>query len=164
MAAVAYYSSESMERELTDLGGLWQEALFKYRQESGVDLQEVASGLDMSTVLAEQQTQLLVFGEFRHNKGKVDELRNLVSRNTGLLRGIVTHGLQAATGAFPPCSAILAAFNLVMNASKAVSDDYDMIVAFFDIMNSFLERISLLEKRMPQVNKALPGPRWQTRL
>lgn len=38
-----------------------------------------------------------------------------------------------------------------MNASKAVSEDYDMIVSFFDINHSFLERVSMLEGRMPDM-------------
>jgi hypothetical protein len=38
-----------------------------------------------------------------------------------------------------------------MNTSKAVSDDYDMIVQFFDITHSFLERVAMLEHRMPDM-------------
>lgn len=45
------------------------------------------------------------------------------------------------------------AFNYVMNASKAVSDDYDMILQFFDITHSFLERVSMLENRMPGIRE-----------
>lgn len=44
-----------------------------------------------------------------------------------------------------------------MNASKAVSEDYDLIVSFFELMNSFLERISMLEGRSPELS---PFPRF----
>ncbi|KAK0100488.1 hypothetical protein ONS95_008436 [Cadophora gregata] len=36
-----------------------------------------------------------------------------------------------------------------MKASKNVSEDYDQIAAFFDIMSSMLERLSLLESKLP---------------
>lgn len=41
------------------------------------------------------------------------------------------------------------AFTHVMTASQNVSADFDTIVSFFDIMNNFLERLSLLESRLP---------------
>jgi hypothetical protein len=36
-----------------------------------------------------------------------------------------------------------------IQASKNVSDDYDQVAAFFDIMGSLLERLSLLESKLP---------------
>lgn len=36
-----------------------------------------------------------------------------------------------------------------IQASKNVSDDYDQVAAFFDIMGSLLERLSLLETKLP---------------
>lgn len=69
--------------------------------------------------------------------------------NAEVIQRVVTTVGNAASMAFPPSSAILTAFAYVMNASKAVSDDYDMLAAFFDIMNSFLERLGILESKMP---------------
>jgi hypothetical protein len=51
--------------------------------------------------------------------------------------------------AFPPSAAILTAFTYVMKASKNVSDDYDQVAAFFEIMGSLMERLSLLESKLP---------------
>jgi hypothetical protein len=62
---------------------------------------------------------------------------------------MATQVSNAASAAFPPSSAILTAFTYVMNASKHVSEDYDMIESFFDIMQSFLQRLSLLENKIP---------------
>jgi hypothetical protein len=36
-----------------------------------------------------------------------------------------------------------------IQASKNVSDDYDQVAAFFDIMGSMMERLSLLETKLP---------------
>jgi len=147
MAAAVYYSGAPMAPELTDLANLWNGALQKYQEESETELPV----MNMSMILAEQDRQLLLFGQFRHNKGKLDKLRSVVSRNSELIQSLASNVANAASTAFPPSSAILTAFNLVMNASKAVSEDYEMIVSFFDIMHSFLERISMLEKKLPPV-------------
>lgn len=136
--------------EETDIGTLWQEALIRYYEECGTDLRAVPPArLNIEHIIAEQDHQLLLFSEYRHNKGKVDKLRSLISKNSEIVVGVATHIANAASAAFPPSSAILTAFNYVMNASKVVSEDYDMIVSFFDIMNSFLERVSMLQSRMP---------------
>jgi hypothetical protein len=36
-----------------------------------------------------------------------------------------------------------------IQASKNVSDDYDQVAAFFDVMGSLMERLSLLETKLP---------------
>lgn len=144
------YGEHASHDEDTDLGTLWQEALIRYYEECGTDLRAVhASRMDVNHIKAEQEHQLLLFGEYRHDKGKLDKLRSLVSANSAIVLGVATHIADAASAAFPPSAAILTAFNYVMNASKVVSEDYDMIISFFDVMNSFLERISILESRMP---------------
>ena len=71
-----------------------------------------------------------------------------------MIMKVASHVANAASTAFPPSAAIMTAFNYVMNASKAVSDDYDMILPFFEIMTSFLERVSMLEGRMPECSRS----------
>ncbi|KAJ3545081.1 hypothetical protein NM208_g2690 [Fusarium decemcellulare] len=143
------YSDKSSGEE-TDLGTLWQEALIKYCEECGTDLRTLPiSRLNLTHIKAEQEHQLVLFSEYRHDKGKLDKLRSLVASNSDIVVGVATHIANAGSAAFPPSAALLTAFNYVMNASRAVSEDYDMIVSFFDVMNSFLERISMLESRMP---------------
>jgi len=150
MSAAAYYLDDGLGDQTSDLGALWQQALQNYKDKCGVDLS--STGRDkwnMSTIEAEQARQLDLFSKFRHDKGLTDKLRSLVGRNTKIIQSVATHVANAASSAFPPSAAILTAFNYCLNASKAVSEDYDMIVSFFDVMNSFLERINLLEQRLP---------------
>lgn len=144
------YNHDSRPDEDTDIGILWQEALVKYHDECGTDLQAMPlSRRNLAHIKAEQDRQLLIFSEYRHNKGKLDKLRSLISTNSDIVVSVATHIATTASSAFPPSAALLTAFNYVMSASRTVSEDYDMIVSFFDIMNSFLERISLLESRRP---------------
>jgi hypothetical protein len=37
-----------------------------------------------------------------------------------------------------------------IQACKQVSADYDVVIAFFEDMNSFLQRITIIETRMPK--------------
>ncbi|KAH7141733.1 hypothetical protein EDB81DRAFT_760586 [Dactylonectria macrodidyma] len=143
------YDDKSSDEE-TDLGTLCQEALIRYYEECGTDLRTLpASHLNIAHIKAEQKHQLLLFCEYRHDKGKLDRLRTLVAQNSDTVVGVAINIANTASAAFPPSAALLTAFNYVMNASRAVSEDYEMIVSFFDVMNSFLERISMLESRMP---------------
>lgn len=80
----------------------------------------------------------------------VDKIRSCFARNAEIIEAVAGQVAGAASAAFPPASAILTAFTYVMSAAKGVSDDYDMIESFFDIMNGFLERLSLLEKKLPK--------------
>lgn len=97
----------------------------------------------------DQQRQLENFKVFRHDKGKLDKFRTMISSNADIIQGVAKSVADAASAAFPPSSAILTAFTFVMTASKHVSDDYDMIEGFFSIMQSFLQRLSLLENKIP---------------
>ncbi|KAH8893455.1 hypothetical protein GQ53DRAFT_840505 [Thozetella sp. PMI_491] len=155
MAAASYYSGAPMGDEVTDMGALWEQAINDYYHESGgTDLRgSDSSRWNMGRILGEQEEQLQLFGQFRHDKGRVDKLRTLVSKNSAIIQNVATYVANAASTAFPPSAAILTAFNYVMSASKAVSEDYDMVVQFFDIMNSFLERIAMLENRMPDLKQ-----------
>ncbi|EON98245.1 hypothetical protein UCRPA7_6226 [Phaeoacremonium minimum UCRPA7] len=144
------------EEDGTDIGGLWNQALEDYARDSGSekergpDLRLLDPGKwTVSAIRTEQKYQLDVFSQYRHDKTKVDKLRALVSHNSDIIVGVAGHVANAASVAFPPASAILTAFTYVMSASKAVSDDYDMIESFFDIMNAFLERLQILESKLP---------------
>lgn len=106
-------------------------------------------GSQTSCFQEHQERQLASFAVFRHNKGKLDKFRTLISRNADIIQRIATSVVDAACAAFPPSSAILTAFTFVMTASQHVSDDYDMIESFFKVMQVFLERLSLLEDKIP---------------
>jgi hypothetical protein len=105
------YGDKSPHEE-TDLGPLWEEALIKYYEECGTDLRSLpASRLNAAHIKAEQEHQLLLFNEYRHDKGKLDKLRSLVAQNSNIVINVATHIANAASAAFPPSAAILTAFN-----------------------------------------------------
>ncbi|KAI1856640.1 uncharacterized protein JN550_013747, partial [Neoarthrinium moseri] len=151
MAAPTPFGGKLIDHDATDLGTMWEEALIKYNEECKINLRNLdfIRQNSMDNIMAEQERQLARFGEARHDGGKLDKFRSAISKNSQVIMSVAATVANAASSAFPPSAVILTAFNYVMNASKAVSDDLDMIVSFFDIMKAFLSRVSLLEERTP---------------
>lgn len=135
----------------SDIGQLWDQTLREHERKWGDSpASRQRPPRDLGAIEADIEAQVDAFQSFRHSGSTTDKLRGLVSRNTVIIRTVAENIATAASAAFPPSAAVLTAFNVILNGSKAVSDDYDLIVSFFDIVNSFLERISLLESRVPK--------------
>ncbi|KAI8247854.1 hypothetical protein K4K53_001386 [Colletotrichum sp. SAR 10_77] len=131
-----------------DVKDLWQEALKGYQGIVGFSLERkfdnVQSMLDFGT------EQMNKFHKFRHDKGKVDRLRTLLASNLDYVEKGANQIIEAASPAFPPAAAIGTALTYILQACRSVSADYDIVIVFFEDMNSFLQRISILESRLPQ--------------
>ncbi|KAF4847889.1 hypothetical protein CGCSCA4_v005110 [Colletotrichum siamense] len=131
-----------------DVKDLWQEALKGYQGIVGFSLERkfdnVQSMLDFGT------EQMNKFHKFRHDKGKVDRLRTLLASNLDYVEKGANQIIEAASPAFPPAAAIGTALTYILEACRSVSADYDIVIVFFEDMNSFLQRISILESRLPQ--------------
>ncbi|KAF4834555.1 hypothetical protein CGCTS75_v003096 [Colletotrichum tropicale] len=131
-----------------DVKDLWQEALKGYQGIVGFSLERkfdnVQSMLDFGT------EQMNKFHKFRHDKGKIDRLRTLLASNLDYVEKGANQIIEAASPAFPPAAAIGTALTYILQACRSVSADYDIVIVFFEDMNSFLQRISILESRLPQ--------------
>lgn len=134
----------------TDIARIWEEALDNYNGVAKVDIRALLSNKkSVSSIVMEQQRQLDSFRAYRHDEGKLDKLRSFISSNADIIQDAASMVAGAASAAFPPSLAILTAFTGVITASKHVSEDYDMIESFFDVMHSFILRLSLLENKIP---------------
>ncbi|KAF5492119.1 hypothetical protein CGCS363_v010369 [Colletotrichum siamense] len=131
-----------------DVKDLWQEALKGYQGIVGFSLERkfdnVQSMLDFGT------EQMNKFHKFRHDKGKIDRLRTLLASNLDYVEKGANQIIEAASPAFPPAATIGTALTYILQACRSVSADYDIVIVFFEDMNSFLQRISILESRLPQ--------------
>lgn len=140
---------EQLKNDNRDVADLWKEALKSYKGIVGLDLQRKFDNakdmLDYGTV------QMNNFHRFRHDEGKVDRLRTLFSSNLELVGKGASLTIAAASPSFPPAEAIGTALTYILQACKSVSADYDVIIVFFDDMNSFLSRITILESRLPKL-------------
>ncbi|QGI94934.1 hypothetical protein CEK26_008003 [Fusarium fujikuroi] len=138
---VAKKARTELEKQLKnddrDVADLWKEALKSYESIVGFGLQRkfdnVQSMLDYGT------DQMNNFHKFRHDKGKVDRLRTLFSSNLDLVEQGANQIIAAAAPAFPPAAAIGTALTYMLQACRSVSADYDIVIVFFEDMNSFLE-------------------------
>ncbi|KAK1766356.1 hypothetical protein QBC33DRAFT_612002 [Phialemonium atrogriseum] len=93
--------------------------------------------------------QMNNFHKFRHDQKKVDKLRGLLRDNLDYIEKGSQQLVSAAAPVFPPAAAIGMAFTYMLSACRHVSADYDVVTAFFEDMNSFLQRITILESRLP---------------
>ncbi|KAI8271536.1 hypothetical protein K4K56_003210 [Colletotrichum sp. SAR 10_98] len=152
MSSAEKKPSSDVEKQLStddrDVKDLWQEALKGYQGIVGFSLERkfdnVQSMLDFGT------EQMSKFHKFRHDKGKVDRLRTLLASNLDYVEKGANQIIDAASPAFPPAAAIGTALTYILQACRSVSADYDIVIVFFEDMNSFLQRISILESRLPQ--------------
>ncbi|KAM0551741.1 hypothetical protein ACHAPJ_008308 [Fusarium lateritium] len=139
---------KQLKNDNRDVADLWKEALKDYKGIVGFDLQRkfdnVQGMLDFGI------DQMNNFHKFRHDGGKVDRLRTLFASNLDLVEQSANQIIAAAAPAFPPAAAIGTAMTFMLQACRAAKADYDMVIVFFDDMNSFLTRITILETRLPK--------------
>ncbi|KAI9698896.1 MAG: hypothetical protein M1820_007317 [Bogoriella megaspora] len=139
---------QQLDSDKRDIADMWNDALKSYRGILGVQLQpDFGSTQQMIDFATEQMNN---FHRFRHNEKKVDKLRSLFAANLDYIQAGATQLVAAATPAFPPAAAIGTALTYMLKACKQVSADYDVVTAFFEDMNSFLQRITILETRLPK--------------
>ncbi|KAL1647975.1 hypothetical protein SLS58_002299 [Diplodia intermedia] len=123
------YKAESA----ADVGELWAKAIRDYVKETERDITRVQH-MSTKEILDEQKQALDKFKGFRHDGQMTDKFRSLVNTNSDLIMSAAKQISNAASA-----------------ASKNVSKDYDVIYTFFDIQHSFLERISIIEKKVPNI-------------
>ncbi|KKZ68736.1 hypothetical protein EMCG_05645 [[Emmonsia] crescens] len=134
----------------SDVSLLWQRALDKYQESTGKDLEEVPRFTRVEDIFKDAELQQGTFNKFRHNGEMVDRLRSSVARNVNFLQSL-QFVVDGAALAYPPTIAISSAFFHFLQVTKHVSSDYDKIVDFFDSMKTFLERLSIIQGKLPSI-------------
>lgn len=142
----------SLENDRRDVKDLWSNALEACRYILPGEFQAsfaIGTYGNVETIISRANDHMESWHHFRHNKSKVDKIRSLFSENIRLIELGAEKIIAAAEPAFPPAAAIGTAFTFMIAACKSVSADYDIVTAFFDDMKSFLQRVSILEKKLP---------------
>ncbi|KAL6864636.1 hypothetical protein J3F83DRAFT_742527 [Trichoderma novae-zelandiae] len=138
---------EDLENDTRNVADLWKQALQQYKGIVGFDLQPKFN--NVQAMIEFGTNEMNSFHKFRHNSKKVDKLRSLFAANIDYIDKGAQQLISAAVPAFPPAAAIGTAITYLLSACRQVSADYDVVVVFFDDMNSFLERVVILETRLP---------------
>lgn len=143
---------EELEQDKRDVADIWSAAVEAYRGATKIPIENLPVPKFRSTedIITYGNQQMDEFHKFRHNQKKVDKLRGLFKQSMNLVQKGAEQLAAAATPAFPPAGAIMTAFSYMLNACKQVSADYDVVTAFFEDMNSFLQRVTILETRLPK--------------
>lgn len=135
----------------SDVAVLWQDALLQYSQTTGKDIRDLPQYANVDEVLKDSQARKDAFSTYRHDGKRVDRLRSSIIRSNGLLSSGARILGAGTSGVFPPSMAIPTAFNVILKAAKDLSSDFDKIADFFEEMNSFLLRLTMMEGKIPDV-------------
>ncbi|KAK7424652.1 hypothetical protein QQZ08_008535 [Neonectria magnoliae] len=129
--------AKELESDNRDVADLWKDALKQYKGIVGFDLEQKFGNVE--AMIAKGTDEMNNFHKFRHNDKKVDKLRTLFATNLDYLEKGAQQLISAAVPAFPPAAAIGTAITYMLSA-----------IVFFEDMNSFLQRIVILETRLPK--------------
>lgn len=138
-----------LDADTRDVSALWNRAVQDYNATTGIPLaqphfKDAQEMMKFGNEGAEQ------FQSWRHGDKRVDKLRSLFMQNIDFIETGAKQLIAAATPAFPPAAAIGTALTFVLTGCKGQSADYDAIVNFFEDMNNFLQRVTIIEKRVPR--------------
>ncbi|KGO73285.1 hypothetical protein PITC_085840 [Penicillium italicum] len=118
--------------DVTDVGAIWRAAVDRYTDITQVDLSLVEPVNNVEDVLNEINKREELFKRARHDGSKTDKFRGLVSRS---LKSIDKVSEVVAQG--------------LSNTANSVSADFDKIAAFFTNVEMYLERLKLVEGKLP---------------
>ncbi|KPM34612.1 hypothetical protein AK830_g11956 [Neonectria ditissima] len=161
----------------TDIGKLWNKAVESYKKEIRETVKEgtldkVWQGIRRKEAEKKPSTTLKsenfsnakeiylsllekdeLFNKFRHEGGTSEKIRTSLSGCADAIdkAGKLVAGI--ASTAFAPAPVIMSAMTLLLQATKDVSDDYDVVVIFYDNATALLSRVGLLENKVPDRGK-----------
>lgn len=138
-----------LDADTRNISGLWNQAVQAYNATTGIPLaaphfKDTKDMIKFGTEGAEQ------FQSWRHGDKRVDKLRSLFMQNIDFIEAGAKQLVAAASASFPPAAAIGTAMTLVLSGVKGQKADYDAVVNFFEDMNNFLQRVTIIEKRVPR--------------
>ncbi|KAF8540637.1 hypothetical protein BDD12DRAFT_880276 [Trichophaea hybrida] len=144
------------------VAALWRRAISQYQEATGNDpcsfnIKQAPSIEDVMNFTVEKE------GHFK--KWRSDG----VSRKTSKFREVLKATLRpidklgsfvgsCASMAFPPSSVIFGAISVMLQTANSVSADYDTLLAFFEELKSFLERLKVLNghiRSSPEIEECL---------
>jgi hypothetical protein len=133
----------------TDVGAIWKEAIDRYEDITKVKIESMARARNVDEVLRETRDRDTKFRAFRHDETKMDNFRTLVSRSLGPIEKVGSMVASAASASFPPTIVVFTVVTYLIKTANSVSADYDKIIGFFEELDSYLDRLKILEGNIP---------------
>lgn len=143
----------SLDSDRRNVRDLWNEALLEYKRIAKKELRpefNQEKAINYEAMIKHAIGQKENFITWRHDGSDWDNLRSLFKKNMHYIELGTTQLVNAATPSFPPAAVIGTAISYIFAACKSVSDDYDVIVVFFEDMNNFLKRVQIIEQKVPR--------------
>lgn len=86
------------DRESSDIGAVWGEALDKYYASTKTNLKMMPQkSWTIKALKEEQEKEIQQFTRFRHDGKSVDKLRSTISKNSAIIQGVAQNIANAAS-------------------------------------------------------------------
>lgn len=146
----------SLSKDTRNISAIWNEAIRKYNETARED-KKTANGVlitpnykDAQAMKVFGNNEMQRFEKFRDDGKKMGKLKTLFMQNIDFIEAGSKQLLSAVSASFPPALAISTAMTFVLSGFRSVSADYDMVVNFFEDMNNFLQRVTIIAERVPR--------------
>lgn len=142
----------------TDIADLWITAVDKYNQSIDDDTKDKGEFRiqrdiwTIATMEAKMEKELAQFNSRRNPNTSLARIRSVLTQVVAAAQEAIGPVVSLVACAYPPASAISQALFFVFQVCKRVSGRYDEIATFYQTIQFFFERLSLLHRRMPQEN------------
>ncbi|KAL7958138.1 prion-inhibition and propagation domain-containing protein [Trichoderma compactum] len=147
-------STRNGTEHASNLTQLWWNAVADYEEKTRKSLQGARSTNNIQSIVEDMENG---FQEFRHDRSKLDRVRNVFKDNLRLIQKVadtveVAGGVTSTFSSTMPARMVSTAFGQVMESFTSMSADYDKIIRFFDFTHRFLDKLSIIEDKIPQQN------------
>ncbi|VDC02870.1 unnamed protein product [Peniophora sp. CBMAI 1063] len=145
---VFYSPSMTSQAGVTDLGGLWSDALELYRKETKTDLLSCDFADDILECTSGDEVLNIIYNEmesfkaFRGDSAQWGKVRSVLKRVVDVV--LVFNDAIAETAAsqgIPGGKAILVGFGILLTATKGVSERYNALEELFSQVVAYLDRL-----------------------
>ncbi len=141
----------------TDIGLIWNLALDHYKDAAGFDkdfdINTLSRAKSVRDVISISDGSLKKFENFRHDGGGCDKFRTFVADHLEPVEKVAEYVADAASGAFPPTTAIFKVIDYFIKIATEVRADYEKVKEFFEKLGSYLKSLKILEGHVPEIDE-----------
>lgn len=141
----------------TDVAQIWNSAIVRYKEAAGFDksfdINTLSSATNIEDVVCISDNNLKKFQNFRHDGGGCDKFRTFVADHLEPIEKVAEFVADAASGAFPPSTAIFKVIQYLLQVATDARADYERVEEFFSKLGSYLRSLKILEGHVPNIDE-----------
>lgn len=156
ISATKAIQPEPLPDDRRTISAIWNDAISQYNK-TAAELKETDRA-DLTTPTYRDLEAIKDFGNkemqdftfYVHRGRRRDKVMELFLKSIDLIDAGSKQLVAAASASFPPAVVIGTALSFVLSAFKSQKADFDVVANFFEDMNNFLHRVTIIEERVPK--------------